>query len=167
MVAITIERNIETQATSNGRLPASNVSLSAILAGVPLFETMDQESLERLAAFAFRCSFAAGERIIEEGHTANGLYVVLSGEVDIVKGLDGATPDVVATLGAGEPLGEMEILASWPRTASAVAREQVEVLGIDSWVFLDYLQEEPKLAMRLLQIMARRLAETSARLAED
>ena len=167
MVAISFEQAPQTREIGNFTQAGERDSLRRMLAGVPLFSTLEAETLDRLSAFAFRRSFAAGERIVEEGRTANGLFVIVNGSVDIVKGVDGPTPDVIATLGAGEPVGEMEILAEWPRTASAIAREQTEAVGMDSWVFLDYLEEEPRLALRLLQIMAKRLAETSAKLAED
>ena len=167
MVAIAIEQTPQTQEITNNTRLEDRDSLRSVLATVPLFATLDTATLERMSAFAFRRTFTAGERIVEEGRTANGLFVVVHGRVDIVKGIDGPTPDVVATLGDGEPIGEMEILAGWPRTASAIACEETEAVGMDSWVFLDYLREEPRLAMRLLQIMAKRLAETSAKLAED
>ncbi len=167
MVAIAIENTPQTQDIVNNTRLEDSGWLRNTLATVPLFSTLDSETLERISAFAFRRTFAAGERILEEGRTANGLFVVVNGRVDIVKGIDGPTPDVIATLGAGEPIGEMEILAEWPRTATVVACEETEAVGMDSWVFLDYLREEPRLAMRLLQIMAKRLAQTSAKLAED
>jgi CRP-like cAMP-binding protein len=60
----------------------------------------------------------------------------------------------------------MALLGEWPRTASVRALEATECLGIDRWIFLDHLDKEPKLALRLLQILALRLAETAERLAE-
>jgi CRP-like cAMP-binding protein len=46
------------------------------------------------------------------------------------------------------------------------AVETTECMGIDRWIFLDHLNREPKLALRLLQILALRLANTGERLAE-
>ena len=60
----------------------------------------------------------------------------------------------------------MALLREWPRSASVRALETTECIGIDRWIFLDHLDREPKLALRLLQIMALRLAETAERLAE-
>jgi CRP-like cAMP-binding protein len=144
-------------------VPSDAVSIACILSSVPLFAGLSEDKLDRLASFAFRRTFAAGELIVEEGRTANGLFIVVNGSVDIVKGRDSGQPRVVATLGAGEPIGEMEVLAEWPRTASAVAATETECLGMDSWVFMDYLHDEPQMAIRLAQILAKRLAETSER----
>jgi nitrite reductase/ring-hydroxylating ferredoxin subunit len=136
------------------------------LAGVPLFSGLDQASLESLEAFTFRKLFGTGELIVEEGRTGNGLYVVLSGKVEVVKGLSGPTPHVAAVLGPGEPFGEMALLGDWRRSASVRALEDVTCLGMDRWAFLAHLNREPQLAVRMLQMLAERLAQTNERLVE-
>jgi nitrite reductase/ring-hydroxylating ferredoxin subunit len=136
------------------------------LAGVPLFSGLDQASLESLEAFTFRKAFTGGELIVEEGRTGNGLYVVLSGKVEVVKGLGGPNPHVAAVLGPGEPFGEMALLGDWRRSASVRALEDVACLGMDRWAFLAHLNREPQLAVRMLQMLAERLAQTNERLVE-
>jgi CRP-like cAMP-binding protein len=136
------------------------------LAAVPLFAGLDQASLESLEAFTFRKKFAPGEVIVEEGRTGNGLYIVLSGRVEVVKGLTGPNPQVAAVLGSSEPFGEMALLGDWKRSASVRALEEVECLGMDRWAFLAHLNREPQLAVKMLQMLAERLAQTNERLAE-
>jgi nitrite reductase/ring-hydroxylating ferredoxin subunit len=137
-----------------------------VLAAVPLFSGLDAASIGSLVAFTFRRTFQAGEVIVEEGSTGNGLYVVLSGQVEVVKGLGGRRPQQAAILSAGEPFGEMALLGDWKRSASIRALEPSVCLGMDRWVFLAHLQREPQLAVRLLQVLARRLAETNEKLVE-
>jgi CRP-like cAMP-binding protein len=139
------------------------MSTAAVLAGVPLFAGLDAKAVEALAGFAFQKTFQAGELIVEEGHTGNGLFIILSGRAEVIKGLKTARPHVVATLGKGEPIGEMALLCEWPRTASVRALEPTECAGIDRWIFLDHIEREPKLALRLLQILALRLASAAER----
>jgi nitrite reductase/ring-hydroxylating ferredoxin subunit len=134
------------------------------LAAVPLFSGLDQASLESLEAFTFRKMFGPGELIVEEGRTGNGLYVVLSGKVEVVKGLSGPNPHVAAVLGPGEPFGAL--LGDWKRSASVRAMEDVTCLGMDRWAFLAHLNREPQLAVRMLQMLAERLAQTNERLVE-
>jgi CRP-like cAMP-binding protein len=133
---------------------------------VPLFAGLDKASLESLEAFTFRKKFAPGAVIVEEGRTGNGLYIVLSGRVEVVKGLGGPNPQVAAVLGAAEPFGEMALLGDWKRSASVRALEEVECLGMDRWAFLAHLNREPQLAVKMLQMLAERLAQTNERLAE-
>ena len=137
-----------------------------LLASVPLFAGLDAKALEALAGFAFSKSFEPGELIVEEGRTGNGLFILISGRAEVVKGLKGGQPRIVATLGSGEPIGEMALLGEWPRSASVRALEKTECLGIDRWIFLSHLNKEPMLAIRMLQILALRLAETAEKLAE-
>ena len=142
------------------------VSTIDVLNHVPLFAGLEARAIEALAGFTFRKTFETGELIVEEGRTGNGLFIIVSGSADVVKGLGAGKPRSVAKLGAGEPIGEMALLGEWPRTASVRASEPTECLGMDRWIFLEHLDREPKLALRMLQILALRLAETAERLAE-
>ena len=142
------------------------MSTAEVLTSVPLFAGLDARAIEGLAGFAFQKAFRQGELIVEEGRTANGLFIIVSGSAEVIKGLGASQPRTVAKLGAGEPIGEMALLGEWPRSASVRALEDTECLGIDRWIFLDHLDKEPKLALRMLQILALRLAETAERLAE-
>ena len=58
-----------------------------ILRRVWLFSQLDQGQLEAISNFTFQKTFAPGELIVEEGHTGNGLYVIMSGNVEVVKAL--------------------------------------------------------------------------------
>jgi CRP-like cAMP-binding protein len=58
----------------------------------------------------------------------------------------------------------MALLGDWPRIASVRAAEDCECLGMDRWIFLAYLNRQPSLAIKMLQVLARRLADADARL---
>jgi len=137
---------------------ADDKRVLAALASVPLFADLDQPSLVALAAFTFRKQFAAGELIMEEGHTGNGLYVLLSGSVEVVQGIPESKPRRLRLLGPGEPFGEIALLGDWKRSASVRAIDDVECIGMDRWAFLAHLKKEPALAIRMLQMVAGRLA---------
>lgn len=141
--------------------------IRATLANVPFLAGLGNDSLEAIEAFSFRKTFQPQEMIVEEGRTANGMYVVISGKVEVVKGLDGENPQVLATFGPGEPFGEMALMGEWKRTASVRAMEETECLGIDRWVFLAYLEREPQIAIKMLQMLAQRLAEMDERLMNE
>ena len=131
-----------------------------------LFSEMSDEQLESISSFTFEKSFDPGEIIVEEGQTGNGLYVIVSGNVEVLKGDLAATPQVLAKRGAGDVFGEMALLGEWPRTASVRALDDVQCLGIDRWVFLSQLERQPKVTIRLLQILAQRLRDSDARFTE-
>ncbi len=137
-----------------------------ILRRVWLFSQLDPGQLDAISSFTFQKTFGPGELIVEEGHTGNGMYVIVSGNVEVVKGLGTDQSRVVATRGSGEVFGEMALLGEWPRTASVRALDQVECLGIDRWVFLAQLERQPQVSIRMLQILAQRLRESDARFQE-
>lgn len=147
------------------KLP-EEASGTGLLAGVPLFAGLDSEALANLEALTFRRTFAPGEVVVEEGRTGNGLFVVLSGKVEVVKGLAHGDRRALATLGPGELFGELSLLGDWPRNASVRALTETECVGVDRWVFLAYLRRDQELTIRMLQVLAKRLANTSELLAE-
>jgi len=138
--------------------------ISSALAHVPLFEGLDPAAIEALAGLTFTRTFPIGEAIIEEGRTGNGLYVVVSGRVEVLKAAGTDREQVLATFGPGEPFGELALLGEWKRTATVRAVDETECVGIDRWVFLAHLERQPTLAIRMLQFVAQRLVETDARL---
>ena len=58
-----------------------------LLAEVWLFRDASKESLEQLAAFAFNKTYAPGDVVFEEGQTGNGLYMITSGKVEVIKNM--------------------------------------------------------------------------------
>lgn len=145
---------------------ATPMNTVELLTNVPLLAGLDPGEIEAFAGFTFRKTFQLGEAIVEEGRTGNGLFIIVNGSAEVIKGEKTATSHVVAKLEAGEPIGEMALLGEWPRSATVRALETTECIGVDRWIFLDHIVKQPKLALRMLQILALRLAETGQRLAE-
>ena len=56
---------------------------SEVLSQVCLFSGLSQDQLDAISRFTFQKTFAPGDLIVEEGRTGNGLYVVMSGEVEV------------------------------------------------------------------------------------
>ncbi len=131
-----------------------------------LFEGLTEDQLNSLSPFTYRKKFGPGELIVEEGHTGNGLYLIVSGNVEAVKGLGTQQQKIVNKLSAGEVFGEMALLGEWPRTATVRAVDNVECLGIDRWVFLAQVERQPQVGIRMLHILAQKLRDSDARLVE-
>lgn len=146
-------------ATGQETTPEEQQETESALAQVALFAGLDAAAIHMLQELTFRRLFQPGEQIVEEGRTGNGLYIILSGKVEVVRGLPDR-PQVLATMGPGEPFGELALLGDWKRTASVQAVEETLCAGIDRWVFLAYLRREPALAARMTQLLAQRLVET-------
>jgi MFS family permease len=104
-----------------------------------LFSPLDGVVLERLAA-AFRpVRLPAGSVIIREGTPGERFYLIDNGEVSVSK--NGAQ---VATLGAGDYVGEIALLRRIPTTATVVANTDVDLLTLDPDVFIGAITGSPR-----------------------
>ena len=140
------------------------MSIADALSEVWLFSGVSKEHLEKLAAFTFSRDYKSGDMIVEEGRTGNGLYIIVSGQVEVVKALNTERATRLATLSKGEFFGEMALLGEFPRTATVRALTDVACVGVDRWLFLNQLGKDPQLAITMLQAMAGRLRTTDANL---
>ena len=97
-------------------------------------------------------SFAAGTKIFDRGDHGEEMFVVQEGEVDIVIGdflLETVHPDGI--------LGELSLIDQETRIASAIARTDCTLQGIDKRRFLFLVQETPIFALQVMKVMAERL----------
>ena len=97
-------------------------------------------------------SFQPGEVIFRDGDAGDCFFAVLDGTVEIV--LDGQT---VETVSPGGVFGEMALIDSSPRSASAVARDAVRVAAVGKPRFMFLVQQTPFFALEIMHVLAERL----------
>jgi len=122
----------------------------------PLFRAVDAEALRRLSADAHAIAVRGGEYLFHTGETADRLYVVRTGRLRVlVETEDG--PKLVRELGPGDVLGELALLTGSPRSASARAVRDSELLSLDAARFDALIAGDPDFARALLRELARQL----------
>ncbi len=129
-----------------------------------LFERLPEASVEHLAKQMNTFSYDEGEQIIE-GDTRGQLgrmYVVLSGTAEAR-----VDDTVVGSFGPGDHFGEMSLLDGGPRSATVVATSALELAGLSSWNLRASIEEDPALAIHLIEVLAQRLRVANTRLAND
>jgi len=87
----------------------------------------------------------------------NRIYLLLAGEVGIL-----ANDEPVAVIRSGEIFGEMASMGRMPRSASAMAKSDCRVIGLDDRQFRAALRRNPGFALMLMSVMASRLRDTIA-----
>ena len=102
-------------------------------------------------------SFPAGAVIFKEGEPGDTMYVVKDGAIDVL-----IRDKLIDTVEPGEIVGEMAIIDSGPRSATAVARTPCQLVPIDQKRFFYLVQGTPYFAIQVMQIMANRLRRTNA-----
>jgi MFS family permease len=111
----------------------------ALLRRLPMFAPLPASTLEHLARSLRPLRTNAGEEIVREGAPGDRFYVLSAGEVDVSVG-DRPT----AKLGPGDYFGEIALLREVPRTATVVARTNVELFSLDRDEFVAAVTGHPE-----------------------
>ena len=122
------------------------------LKGVELFSQLSGEKLAQVAHIAKEVEFDHGTRVISEGDPGNSLFLIVHGQVDVVKG--GRT---IVKLGERECFGEMAILDSEPRSATINASTDVVTLEISREDFYDLMSDEHEISQGIVKVLVKRL----------
>ncbi len=137
----------------------------ALLRRVPLFAELSEEDLGSVAGGGEPVELAAGAILAEEGEPGDALFVILSGELQVVK--KSRTTEVpIAVLGPGEIVGEMAIFEAQPRMASVRAVSPTRVMRIPRDEILELLRTRPSATLSMLRTVMGRLRSTEAMLRE-
>ncbi|MGE0873721.1 MAG: Crp/Fnr family transcriptional regulator [Burkholderiales bacterium] len=111
-------------------------------------------------------SFPAGATVFAENEKAGGLfgkrarmYLLLTGEIEMR-----AQEQPIGVVRVGEVFGEMAVIAQAARTATAVAKAQSTVIGLDDKQFQAALQQKPEFALMMMSVVNSRLRSTLTRL---
>jgi CRP-like cAMP-binding protein len=140
-------------------------AIVAFLASLPLFAGLGRARLLALAGECGIRQLPRGAFLFFQGDPADALYAVRSGSFALLlSGPDGREL-VINEMRPGECFGELGLLTGLPRSTGAMERAARggEVLVIPRRAFLALLDEEPSLARRVLDTMARRLQDSSER----
>jgi CRP/FNR family transcriptional regulator, cyclic AMP receptor protein len=126
------------------------------LAGVPMFTGFGARHMNRLAEESDELVFEPGQAIVQEGEPGEALFVVMAGQAKVVR-----KKRTVAHLLPGDFFGELSALDGGPRTASVVAETPVRVLRLFRHTLMKMIQDEPQVAMKLLDGIVRRIRQVS------
>ncbi len=142
------------------------MSREEMLKNVPIFSELGRRDLERLSKLMVPRAVRAGEVIIKEGDQAAGFFVISSGKVEVVRGVDSSSPQVLNTLGPGDFFGEMALFEGFPRNATVRAVDDAECLAMTRWDFMAEMKNHPEIAVSMLPVLVRRLRNADAHLQE-
>jgi CRP-like cAMP-binding protein len=110
----------------------------------------------------FMVRYGAGERIFTEGDLATTMFIVQSGKVRLFRMIAGQKR-VHGTMEKGDFFGEMSILEGLPRTVSAEAVDDAELIEINSMTFDKMIKGNIEIAIRMLRKLSIRLREAERR----
>ena len=103
--------------------------------------------------------YAAGDVIFRQGEPGDLMYVIIDGEIDVLVG-----ERVVEHMSSGDILGEMALIETRQRSATAVASSDCRLALVDEKRFLFLVEQAPAFALHVMRALAERLRKTNASL---
>ena len=132
-------------------------SLATVLRRIPLFADLPPGGLAKIIADLREERYAQGTAICYEGDEASDFYIIKSGEVEVLVNRSGNQREVVAVNGPSEWFGERALFSDRPRSATIIARTDVELWRLTKEKFDGLIEENPWLILHFTQELSDRL----------
>lgn len=126
------------------------------LTGVPLFAGLQERQIRNLVKRMRERTYHKGDGIVEQAKMGVGLFIIVSGECDVIRLRPDGTTFVVDTLGPKQFFGELSLLDEAPRTASVIAKADTTCLVLTQLDFLDAIREDAEMAIAVMKELAAR-----------
>jgi CRP/FNR family transcriptional regulator, cyclic AMP receptor protein len=127
----------------------------------PAFRQLPAKILEQVRSHVVRRRVQRGTVIFTKGDSGSGLMAVLQGSVRIsLPTIDGHEV-VLSQVPRGEVFGELALIDGQPRSASATAAENCELMVIDRRNFVPFMHSYPEVTIKLLELLCARLRQSN------
>jgi CRP/FNR family cyclic AMP-dependent transcriptional regulator len=154
MVAEALSRDRTSRGSS-----APLTGITGALANTRLFSLCSRKELRTVAKVAKIRDIPKGTRLMAEGDEGDTMYVIVSGIARVSR-----KGRKVASLGAGDAVGELAVLGRTTRNATVDAETDLQVAEISRRSLSKLINDVPPFAMKLLEAMATRVRELDSRL---
>jgi CRP/FNR family transcriptional regulator, cyclic AMP receptor protein len=140
----------------------------SILSTSPLFEMLSNAELELIAELSQPRRFGTGQTLFQEGELGDGLYVIISGEVAVLRRGEEEDEQVIAVLSAPQFFGEMSLIEKEYRSATTRARSEAELLHLTGEDLAEFRKQYPDgfthVVINIARVLSARLRQGNARL---
>ena len=147
--------------------PTKAAEIVELLGRVPVFSTLEQDDLGRIAQLAVPRSFEPGQIVFREGDASDTCYIVRSGRARAIREHADGRTITLATFGPGDIFGELAMFEDELRSATVEAVQDTSVVAVLGPDMRRLMVEHPEISMRLVVALGRRLRETNDRLAKQ
>jgi|SRR3989339_566552 len=136
----------------------TDFSILPILQKIPLFEKLNASEHADIISKIQLQYYPANYEIFHEGDTADAIYIIKKGLIQVSKG-EGTAKENFAALGEGDFFGEMALMSDVPRSATVETIEESEIFILKSQDFFNLVQKSPDMAYKLSDECLRRIKE--------
>jgi CRP-like cAMP-binding protein len=138
-------------------MPATPISAATFLANMPLFREIDAPQRERIAAQTRQVRAARGDVLFHRGEPADGLYVIVYGQVKLSFVAPSGNEKVIEFLGPGQSFGEAVMFLDAPHVVTATVLNDALLLFVPKEAVFERIDSDPGFARRMLAGLSRRL----------
>jgi len=125
-----------------------------MLVGINMFELLDEDDREALAKVIDEERLLPGQTLFQAGDPGDSLFIVQAGEIELFIKDTAGQKIVLTNAGPGDMFGELAMLDSGPRTATALALTESEVLVLDRGDLILLFQRRPDAALHMLAALS-------------
>lgn len=147
-----------------------NDEIKAMMCDVPQFDQLTNDELDALSHHVLYRRVPPGMVLCKEGSVGDSLFYVIEGRIEIKKETMDGRQTVLAQFNKGSTVGEMSLVEESPRSATAIALDEAEILILSRDNFERILKESPQVGVKILRNIAKslstRLRHTSGRFAD-
>jgi small-conductance mechanosensitive channel/CRP-like cAMP-binding protein len=168
-LAVPSQNVLLTQVTGEREVALTDRELArrmAALSGVDIFDGFTQDEMKKISVRLKSLPFASGDVLVHQGAKANRLYILVEGEAEVYVETDQHERALVAQLGPGEFFGEYGLMTGEVRTATVMAKTDVECYCLDKLDFRDLLVSRPDVAEQISLVLSQRRSERDSALDE-
>ncbi|HSQ41734.1 MAG TPA: cyclic nucleotide-binding domain-containing protein [Fibrobacteraceae bacterium] len=149
---------------------AKRRALHETLAEIPVFADLGVFELRFLVPILHQREYQAGELVFREGEAGNGMYIIQSGQVDVLgQNTEGASV-LYARLSERQFFGEISLVDDQPRSASVVCATRSTLYGFFKPDLLELIDKHPaigtKILFNLAHVLGHRLRDSNTKLME-
>ena len=126
----------------------------ADLKTVPFFQELSEDELKKLAQVMEEKSFKKGEIVFSEGEVGKALYLLVEGEVEVVKTMKGWYKETLAIFKKGRLFGELSFLSGRNHSALARATHDVRVYVLTKDQYDRFEKSDPVIAQKIMKVIA-------------
>lgn len=149
----------ETEARANSLKEREVRRRVGALEHVEIFAKLTPAERTAIAERLMHAPFAAGDVVTRQGAVAHWLYLLVQGEAEVWVEAPGAPRRLVAALNGGQVFGEMGMMTGEPRSATVIAKTDVEAYRLDKDAFAQIIRSRPQIAEDISRVLTARAGE--------
>lgn len=124
---------------------------------VEIFKDLSVRELSAIASVTEEVSFPKGEIVIREGDQGETMYLIIRGEVSVIKGLGTEHQIELDRIGEGDYFGEMSLFEDIVRSAAISTEQETRLLVLHKQEFKEIVREYPQIALHICKVLSGRI----------